>query len=112
MLDKRTSVKEKYIILMTDGVPTAYSRDKNGKKRYYEYLDDYFGTTINSSINHDAASSILYTYNGDTYITYNGVQNTTDAEALSYAKNVVDNMIKDDDSVKQFIKVVPLPKLD
>jgi Mg-chelatase subunit ChlD len=117
MLDERTSVKEKYIILMTDGEATAYSRDKNGNKKeetqywwkyeyykYYKYLDDYFGTTINSSIDHGAASG-GDTYDGDTYITYNGVQNTTDANALSYAKNVVDNMIKSDDSVKQFIVV-------
>lgn len=110
MLDNDTSSKEKYIILMTDGVATSYSREKNNNKTYsryfggYVYSDDYLGSYMQPSIDHDGANR-GYTLDNGKYVTYNGVQTTTDSDALNYAKNVVGSMIKNDETIKSFMVV-------
>ena len=122
MLDNDTSAKEKYIILMTDGATTSYSKDKNSSKtltrniligypkynNYYSdvniYSKDYLGLNINTEINHVEAGK-GDTYEDSSYITYNGNQSGIDTEALSYAKNVVINLIKGQNDIKQFILI-------
>lgn len=103
MLDKDTSTKDKYIILMTDGVPTAYSRDKNGIFKNKMYQDDYLGSTINT--NYINYSEKYDGYNFSDYIAYQGNQNGTDVHSLDYAKYVVSNMLKDDDKIKSFTMI-------
>ncbi|CAH2214666.1 VWA domain-containing protein [Tepidibacter aestuarii] len=121
MLDADTSAKEKYIILMTDGVPTAYSRDINGSRNYndftdvynrdakynreyYRRLDDYMGSNINNVIYHNKLNEVKSAYYLGDYLSYLGNQEG-DAASLNYAKNVVNEKIKKSDNITSFFVV-------
>lgn len=121
MLDADTSAKEKYIILMTDGVATAYSKDINGsrnysdvtdvynsdssyKGKYYRRLDDYMGSNINDIIYHNKLDEFRTAYYLKDYLSYLGNQQGDEA-SLNYAKNVVDEKIKKSDDITSFFVV-------
>lgn len=107
MLDNDTNAKEKYIILMTDGQATAYSRDKNGgyNWRYGYYTDDYYGNQINTNnINHENLKYNLGPFSFTNFITY-CVSGQLDSTSVNYAKNVTDKMLKDDNILKSFFVV-------
>ncbi len=123
ILDQDAGADEKYIILMTDGEATAYSRDINGSKSSnwtylysknpgnrpagwdYIHLDDYMGPYINNDIYHGNLGPVKPGYYVDYYISYLGPQGTTDETSLSYAKSVAAHMVKDDQSVKALFVV-------
>jgi len=120
MLDGYSQADEKYIILMTDGEATAYSRDINGKKssssrsgvynkdgsykeKSWDLKDDYMGNHINTEMYHEYLKDGRKTgFYIDEYISYLGKQEGIDAAALQYAREVAKQKIKTNDDIKAF----------